>query len=161
MSTTGDSETNVRRMMRNDIDTVLVLDRKIGRGQSTISYRDLVITDPGGSLDFSFVCEYGGTVVGFILARLAYLGIPLVGTCVIDGIAVDPDYQKHGIGSKLVSKVLDRCYDEGISTTRALIYEEDTDLSRFFQKLSFKRSKIINYDATSEYLPSESGTRQW
>jgi ribosomal protein S18 acetylase RimI-like enzyme len=161
MSTTGDSEINVRRMTRNDIDTVLVLDRKIGRGQSTISYRDLVVTDPSGPLDFSFVCEYVGIVVGFVLARLEYLGIPLIGTCVIDGIAVDPDYQKHGIGSKLVSKVMDRCYAEGVPTARALIDEGNTALSQFFERLSFKPSKIINYDAIFEYLPSESGTRQW
>lgn len=161
MNTIDENELSVRRMMRNDIDTVLALDRKIGSGQSTISYRDLVVTDPGGPLDFSFVCEYRTAVVGFILARLEYLGIPLIGTCVIDGIAVDPDYQKHGIGSKLVSNVMDRCYAESVPRARALIDEDDTDLARMFLRLNFKPSKIINYDATFDYMPSQTGTRQW
>jgi ribosomal protein S18 acetylase RimI-like enzyme len=156
-----DTNMNIRRIMRSDIDTVLALDRKIGQGKSTISYRDLIVTDPGGPLDFSFVCEYEGVVAGFILARLHYLGIPLVGTCVIHGIAVDPDRQNLGIGSKLVDKVMDRCYDEGVPTARALIDEGDTDLARLFQRLNFKRSKIINHDADFEYVPSASGTRQW
>lgn len=161
MDTIGDGEMKVRRMMHSDIDTVLALDRKIGRGQSTISYRDLVITDPGGPLDFSFVCEYKGAVVGFILAQLEYLGVPLIGTCVINGIAVDPDYQKHGIGSTLVNKVMDRCYAESVPKARALIDEDDTNLSRLFLRLNFKPSKIINYDATFDYMPSETGTKQW
>jgi ribosomal protein S18 acetylase RimI-like enzyme len=161
MNMIDDSEINVRRFMRNDIDAVLTLDRKIGLGKSTISYKDLVIADPGGPLDFSFVCEYKGMVVGFILARLEHLGIPLVGTCVIEGIAVDPDHQNKGLGRKLVVKVLDRCYAEGVPKTRALIDEDDKDLAQFFQRLEFKPSKIINYDASFDYVQSQSGTRQW
>lgn len=162
MDIVNESEIIVRRMIRSDIDMVLALDRKIGRGQSTISYRDLaVVADPGGPLDFSFVCEHNGTVIGFILARLEYLGIPLIGTCVIDGIAVDPDYQKHGIGSKLVNNVMDRCYANSVPKARALINEDDTDLARLFVRLNFKPSKIMNYDAEFDYVPSETRTRQW
>ncbi len=157
MNADSDGELNVRRMMRNDIDKVLELDRKIGVGKSTISYRDLVDTDPGGPLDFSCVCEYRGIFVGFVLARLSYLGIPLVGTCVIEGIATDPEYRKLGIGSKLVNNLLDRCYTEGVPKTRALIDESDVDLVQFFQRLSFKRSKITNYDfdVITDYLPAK------
>jgi len=158
MSTISDSDMIVRRMTRSDIDTILTLDRKISQVRGKVTYRDLVVIEPSGPLDFSFVCEYQGVIVGFILARLAYLGIPLTGTCVIGAIAVDPVYQKHGIGSKMVNEVLDRCYREGVPKARALIDQEDTDLSRFFQGLAFKRSRIINYDndAISDYLPSKS-----
>lgn len=149
-----DSEVIVRRMTRGDIDTILALDAKIGEGKSKVSYRDLVVTDPGGALDFSFVCEYNGKVIGFVLARLAYIGLPLIGTCVIGAVAVDPEYQEQGIGSKMVNKVLDRCYDEDVPRARALINEEDSDLARFFQRLSFHRSKVINYDnlTIADYL---------
>ncbi len=53
--TIDESEINIRRMTRFDINMILELDRKIGEGQSKVSYRDLVITDPTGPLDFSFV----------------------------------------------------------------------------------------------------------
>ena len=39
---------NIRRMARSDIDAVLALDRKIGMGQSRISYRDMA-TSPSSS----------------------------------------------------------------------------------------------------------------
>ena len=158
MSTIRENDIIIRRMTRSDIDAILALDKKIGGVQGKISYRDLVVTDPGGSLDFSFVCESQGVMVGFILARLAYLGIPLIGTCIIGAIAVASDYQRQGIGNKMVNRVLDRCYDEGVPKARALIDLEDIELSRFSQKLSFKRSKIVNYDndAIPDYLPSKS-----
>jgi hypothetical protein len=51
----SDNEMIVRRIMHNDIDTVLTLIRKIGQGHHAKGYRDLLLTDPGRTLDFSFV----------------------------------------------------------------------------------------------------------
>jgi len=141
---------NIRRMVRSDIDAVLALDKKIGGGQSRICYRDMVTTDPGGPLDSSFVAEADGRVVGFILARLAYLYIPLTEVCVIHGIVVDPDYQRSRIGSRLVNELLSHCHVEEINTIRALVNEHDTKLRSFVEQLGFRRSTILNYDKTFE-----------
>jgi ribosomal protein S18 acetylase RimI-like enzyme len=157
MNTNNNNEINIRRMMRNDIDAVLALDRKIGGGKGTINYRDLVEIDPGGPLDFSCVCESKGIMIGFILVRISYFGIPLTATCVINSIATDPDYEKHGIGSALVNNLLDRCYAEGVPKARAPIDETNADLLRFYQRLSFKRTNIVDYDfeVVSDYLTSK------
>ena len=141
---------NIRRMARSDIDAVLALDKEIGRGQSRISYRDMVATDPGGPLDLSFVAEADGRVVGFILARLAYLYIPFAEVCVIQGIVVNPDYQRRGIGSRLVNELLSYCHTEEINTIRAIVHEQNTELRRFVEELGFHRSAILNYDKTFE-----------
>ena len=139
---------NLRRMVRSDIDAVLALDKEIGKGQSRINYRDMAATDPGGALDLSFVAEAHGQVVGFILARLAYLYIPFTEVCVIHSIVVDPDYRRHGIGGKLVNELLNHCHVEEINTIRALVNEHDTELRRFVEQLGFRRSTTINYDKT-------------
>jgi len=141
---------NIRRMTRSDINAVLALDRKIGGGESGITYKDMAATDLGGQLGLSFVSEVDGQVIGFILARLAYLGIPFTEVCVIHGIVVDPDYQRHGIGSRLVNALLSHCHAEEINTIRALIEEHDTELRRFAEQMGFRRSTIINYDKTFE-----------
>ena len=65
------STVNIRRMGRRDIDAVLALDRKVGRGQNHITCRDMIATDPHEPLDLSFVAEADNSIVGFILARLA------------------------------------------------------------------------------------------
>jgi len=141
---------NIRRMTRSDINAVLALDRKIGGGESSITYKDMAATDLGGQLGLSFVSEVDGQVIGFILARLTYLGIPFTEVCVIHGIVVDPDYQRHGIGGRLVNALLSHCHAEEINTIRALIEEHDIELRRFAEQMGFHRSTIINYDKTFE-----------
>jgi ribosomal protein S18 acetylase RimI-like enzyme len=141
---------NLRRMTRSDIDAVLDIDRKIGGGRGLITYRDMVAVDPGGALDLSFVAEVGGKVAGFILARLTYVGVPFVEIAVIQAIVVDPDYQRQGIASRLVNALLGYCHAEGINTIRAVSDERNADLKRFFQRLGFRRSELINYVKTFE-----------
>ena len=150
MSAMEKGAVNIRRMRRIDIVAVLALDKELGGGQSSITYRDMAATDPGGPLDLSFVAEADGQVIGFILARLAYVYIPFAEMCLIHGILVDPDYQRHGIGSRLVNELLSHCQDEEINTVRALVGERDTQLRQFIEHLGFRRSTIVNYDKTIE-----------
>jgi len=138
----------IRRMTRADTLDVVDLDRKISRGQSRITYRDLISTDPEGPLDLSFISEIEGKVIGFILARLAYVGIPFTEVCIIHGVLVDPNYQRSGVGSKLVNALLGYCCNEGIYMVRALVAEHDNELRNFVQQLGFRTSTIVNYDKT-------------
>jgi ribosomal-protein-alanine N-acetyltransferase len=150
MSAMEKDTVNIRRMMRSDIDTVLDIDRKTGGGRGLITYKDMVAVDPGGALDLSFVSEVDGKVVGFILARLTYAGVPFVEVAVIQAIVVDPDYQRRGIASRLVNALLSYCHAEGINTIRAVLEERNADLKRFFQRLGFHRSELVNYVRTFE-----------
>jgi ribosomal protein S18 acetylase RimI-like enzyme len=141
---------SIRRMARSDIDAVLVIDRKISGGQGIITYRDMVTVDPGGALDLSFVSEVEGRITGFVLARLTYAGVPFIELAVIQGVAVDPDYQRRGLASRLVNALMEHCHAEGINAIRAIVEESNADLKRFFQHLGFRRSELINYVRTFE-----------
>jgi ribosomal protein S18 acetylase RimI-like enzyme len=137
---------NVRRMTPSDLDEVLVLVNKITKGKSRITYRDLVANYSGGPLDLSFVAEAKGQMVGFILARLDFIYLPVVEVCLIGAVGVDPEYQDRHIGSTLVHKLIDHCHREDINTIRALVAQDDEPLRRFIEYLGFRRSNIINYD---------------
>ncbi|MFH0769168.1 MAG: GNAT family N-acetyltransferase [Chloroflexota bacterium] len=141
---------NIRRMARTDIDAILALNKKIGGDQARVNYRDMISTDPGGPLDLSFVAEAGGQIVGFVLARLAYLYIPFTEVCLIHSIVVDPDYQRQKLGSRLINELESHCHLEEINTIRALVNERDTELRSFIERLGFRRSNIVNYDKTME-----------
>jgi predicted N-acetyltransferase YhbS len=150
MTTVKKADITIRRMNRADIDAVLQLDRKIGKGKSHITYKDMVSLDPGGVLDFSFVAEAGGKIVGFILARLMYMGMPFTEFCVIHAIDVADDSQGKGIGRRLVDEVLDKCQSEGINTIRAIFPEKNEKLRKAAVNLGFRRSTVANYDITLE-----------
>jgi ribosomal protein S18 acetylase RimI-like enzyme len=148
MSNVEEAEVSIRRMTRNDIQAVLALDRKVGSGRGLLSYKDMATTDPGGPLDLSFVAEVDGKMSGFIMNRLAYLMVPFTEVCIIQGILVHPDYQKHGIASKLLQRLLEHCQTEGINTIRALVPERDEVLRHFVERHGFRRSNIVNFDKT-------------
>ncbi len=150
MSKTGKDDIVIRRMARSDIDAVIELDRQLGGGKSQITYKDMVALDPGGPLDFSFVAEANGKIIGFVLARLMYMGMPFYEFCVINAIDVHVDYQGMGIGRKLIDEVLDKCSSEGINTVRAIFPEKNEKLRKAVENLGFHRSPIANYDITLE-----------
>lgn len=140
----------VRHLLRSDIDTILELDKKIGKGKSSITYRDLISMDPGGLMDFSFIAEFDGKAVGFLIARIQYVYIPFTEVCLMHGVGVDPKYQGYQIGSRLVNELLGHCQAEDIHSVRALVDQNDNTLRKFVESLGFHRSKIINYDKTFE-----------
>ncbi len=148
MATLEQGALTIRHMTRQDIDAALSLDRKFGKGPNSLSYKDMVTTDPGGPLDLSFVAEVAGTIVGFVIARLTYMMVPLTGICLLHSILIDPDYQMRGIGVRLLGELVSHCQEEGINTIRSLVEERNNELRRFVEKMGFRRSTVINYDKT-------------
>jgi ribosomal protein S18 acetylase RimI-like enzyme len=150
MNTIEKETVNIRRMGRRDIDAVLAIDKKISGGQGLITYKDMVAADPGGALDLSFVAEVEGMVVGFILARLTYVSVPFIELATIQAVVVHPNYQRRGIATRLVNALLGLCHTEGVNAIRAVIDEHNADVRRFFQRLGFRRSELVNYVRTFE-----------
>jgi ribosomal protein S18 acetylase RimI-like enzyme len=151
MSSGKEAKVSIRRMTRSDIHEVLALDRIIrGQGRDVIRYEDLASANPGTPPDASFVAEIDGKIVGFSINRSTYLMVPLTEVCIIHAILTHPDYQKRGIGRKLVQALLYHCQTQGISTVRALIPEDNKDLQAIFERQGFQRSNIVNFDKTVE-----------
>jgi len=132
----------IRKMSKDDFDAILAL------GGNLIELEDLVLSEPGEALDLSFVAEEDGQVVGFNLARIQYVGIPLIKVCVIGGVVVEHEYRRHGIGYKLIAEMFECCRKNGVLTVRALVDTNDEQLRRFIESLGFRRSTIDNYDRT-------------
>jgi ribosomal protein S18 acetylase RimI-like enzyme len=140
---------NVRRMTYSDLDEVLVLISKMTKGKPRITYRDLIANEPGGPLDLSLVAEAKGKMVGFILARVEFVYIPLVEVCLIYSVGVDPEYRARHIGAALVHELVKYCHLQDIPTVRALVAEDNEPLRKFIEYLGFGRSNIINYDKST------------
>ena len=137
----------IRPMEHEDIEAVLAIDRKISGVRRAITYTDLITGDLGGLLDLSFVAEVRGEVVGFIVARHAYVGA--IGEAgIIHILGVDPDYWRQGIATKLVNALLERCESKGLKTVRTMLNEHDSQLHAFFAHMGFGRGHLIDYSRT-------------
>jgi ribosomal protein S18 acetylase RimI-like enzyme len=151
MSNAKEAKVNIRRMTRNDIHEVLVLDRILRSSErEVIKYEDIASANPGTPPDLSFVAEIEGRMVGFSINRSMYLMVPLTEVCIIHAILVHPDYRGHGIGRKLIQALVNHCQTEGIGTVRALIPKGNKELQALFEGQGFQRSDIVNFDKAFE-----------
>ena len=138
----------VRRINQTDMAAVREIDAKIGKGQGLIGDGDIARAELGGPLDMSLVAEDEGRVVGVLFSRRALLMLPLGEVCLMQTILVDPDYQRHHVGSKLITALPELCSAAGIKNVRALVEERNEGLRRTVERLGFKSSRIVNYDKT-------------
>ena len=135
----------IRPMEPEDIDSVLAIDRKITGVRRAVTFTDLITGDLGGVLGLSLVAEVDGQVAGFILARRAYVGEPVVEAGLIQILGVDPDYWRQGIATKLVNALLDICKSKKLDAVRIMVNERDRQLQGLFEHLGFRRGKLIDY----------------
>jgi ribosomal protein S18 acetylase RimI-like enzyme len=138
------SGVTIRPLVRSDVDPVLGF-----WWSSFIANKDMVASQIGGRHDLSFVATFEGHLVGFILAQIEYMGIPIKEVCVIHAVAVEPKYQGQGIGTQLINELKSACESRGIPTMRAFISENDNKLMNYFERLGFHRSDIINLEQHS------------
>jgi len=141
----GEPKIRIRPMEHEDIDSVLVIDRKITGVRRAVTYTELITGDLGGVLALSFVAEVDGVVQGFLLARRIYIVAPPSEVGLIQILGVDPDYQRQGIATKMVNALLDTCREKKLSAVRIMINQNDTQLVGLFEHLGFRRGELIDY----------------
>jgi len=139
-----ESDVTIRPLVGSDVDPILGF-----WWSSFIANKEMVASQLGGRRDLSFIANFEGHLVGFILARIEYLGIPIKEVCVIHALAIEPKYQEQGIGSLLINELKSTCKSRKILTMRAFVSENDHKLMNYFERMGFKRSDIINMEQHS------------
>jgi ribosomal protein S18 acetylase RimI-like enzyme len=140
MNTNVPDKVILRRMQLGDIKSVLAL------GKSGLTFQDLASADPDGPLAMSFVADAGNRVIGFVLARAHFVGIPIHKVCVIHAITVDSDYQSQGIGTQLLSELQSKCEEKDIQIMRILVPQNNMRMRNYVSMLGFRYSNFVNYD---------------
>ena len=140
MKTVNKNEVKIRRMVSSDITPTL------GILWANIPEKEMVADQLRGPRGLSFIAEYDGLLIGFILAKLEYSGFPMIGTGVVFLIAVNPEYQRSGIGTMLIDSLEKHCKSRGIAAIRAIVPKNDKRIIKYFSDAGFCESNIINYD---------------
>lgn len=141
-------EVLVRDMKSDDIKSIIAIDKRIVGKERALSWQQKVEryleTYPLKCL----VAEVSGKVVGFLLGDIRgwEYGVPSSGWLEI--IGVDPEYQRHGIGRKLVTAFVDYCCSGGIKTVHALVRGDDKPIRNFLRGVGFKKGRLMDLEQT-------------
>jgi ribosomal protein S18 acetylase RimI-like enzyme len=130
----------IRRLTSSDVASTL------GIWWANIPDKNVMVSQLESPLDLSFIAEYEGILVGFVLAKLEFSGYPTTGTGIVFLMAVNPDYQKHGIGTMLIEALEKYAGSKEISTIRVVVPQTDVKNIKYFSKVGFKKSVMLNYD---------------
>jgi predicted N-acetyltransferase YhbS len=133
-------DVKVRAMTGRDLSSILSYD------WSEIPEKDMVALQLGGKVDASLVAELDQQLIGFILARVVFVGRPMISVCQLHLMAVKPDHQGKGVGSMMLDSLYDQCASNHVSTIRALVKDDDAKLLDYFERLGFHRSHTLNLE---------------
>ena len=139
-------EVKIRPMEAKDSGAIFDMDRILAGGSMTIALINLISEDIKESLALSFIAEVNSQVVGFVLARHAYIGAPAVEVCLIQGLSVHPLRQCQDIDARLVNELTDRAKSLGMKNIRVILSVSDPRMEAFFSRLNFHRAPVIVCD---------------
>jgi len=145
----NDRSITIRFMQSDDFDAVVRIDQKVLKSARP-EYYEMKFDKLFNSNDYlptSLVAEKDGTVVGFVMGEL-YMGEYGIfrEEATLDTIGVDPDYQKQGIGERLINEFVDHLRKLGVQKIYTLVNWNDSQLIQFFSSNQFSPSKTINLE---------------
>lgn len=92
----------------------------------------------------TFVAEHEGRVIGYATAQISRSARSETGT--VGYNAVDPDYQRQGVGTALLERVMEFLKDQGARVLTVVTLTVDEPACRMYERLGFKElTRIIYY----------------
>lgn len=141
---------HIRLMRADDFEAVVRIDEKVLK-TSRREYYETKFEKLFASNDYiptSLVAESeDGTLIGFVMGELfiGEYGITQEGAA-LDTIGVDPDFQKKGVGERLINEFMEHLKNLDVKKVSTLVGEDDTKLMNFFKANRFVPSKTINIE---------------
>jgi N-acetylglutamate synthase-like GNAT family acetyltransferase len=136
----------IRSMESKDSGAIIDLYQILSGAGMTIILIDPFTEDVKESLDLSFVAEFNCKIIGFVIARRAYIGAPVVEVCLIQGLIIHPLYHGREIETQLVESLTQRAKSMGIKSMRAILSANDPRMEKFFTRLNFVHAQVAVYD---------------
>lgn len=139
-------EVKIRKLTPGDVPGIRNIDKKIVGKERALSYPQRV--DRYLEMYFpplSHVAEVDGAIVGFILGDVRGWEYAMPASGWIDIIGVAPDYQRQGIGRKLIEVFVEECRRRNMKA-RAIIREGDERITRLFTAAGFQRGQLVDYE---------------
>jgi ribosomal protein S18 acetylase RimI-like enzyme len=134
----------IRRLETRDADDIARIREAITKEPCTGEYIRFVEEEAEKKDRVSFVAEFNGRVVGYMIAYIIYGGFGLEKSGWIEVFGVDPKHMGKGIGQRLAKEIFDVLVGLDIKNIFTSVQWDSTDLLSFFKSLGFDRCEFIN-----------------
>ncbi|UCC60291.1 MAG: GNAT family N-acetyltransferase, partial [Dehalococcoidia bacterium] len=98
----ADTSINIREMSEEDVEGILDIEREVKEDNRAVTYAPVPDSCVGGEIGNSVVAEENGRIIGFVLGRIVRSPVELSDVAWIELIGIHPEYQKRGIGKRMV-----------------------------------------------------------
>ena len=133
----------IRKTTQTDLDQILLVEiRAFGQDEEANLVQDL-LTDPSAAPLCSLLAFDGDRAVGHILFTAAHLenSPQRAAVSILAPLAVIPEYQKQGIGGKLIERGLQQLTDSGVELVFVLGHPD------YYPRHGFKPAGVQGFDA--------------
>ena len=137
----------LREMRVEDLEGVLAIERETKGDSRAVTYAPVPDSCIGGEMNASIVAEAGDKIVGFVLGRVVGSPTELSNVAWVELLGILPEYQRKGIGRKMVETWKERCRKKGIKKVHVMVNWRDWWMLSFFESLGFSRGELTDMQA--------------
>ena len=134
----------IRTLKKEDATDIDRINKMITKSPDKDEFKRMVeelAQSPGNK---SYVAEYNGKVVGFMITYLLSGGFGIEKSAWIANVGVEPKFMGLGIGKALAHEIFELYSKKGIKNIYSSVRWDATDMLSFFKTMGFDRSNFIN-----------------
>jgi ribosomal protein S18 acetylase RimI-like enzyme len=134
----------IRKLNGEDARDVSRINAMITREPEKDEFRRMVEELAQSTGNMSYVAEYQGKIVGYMITYLLFGGFGIEKSAWIADLGVEPKFMGQGIGKAIANEIFKFYSDKKIKNIYTSVRWDSTDLLSFFKTLGFDRSNFIN-----------------
>jgi predicted N-acetyltransferase YhbS len=134
----------IRTLKKEDASEIDRINEVITKNSAKDEFKRMVeelAQNPGNK---SYVAEYQGKVVGYMISYVLSAGFGIGKSAWIATVGVEPKFMGQGIGKALAKEILEFYSRKDIKNIYTSVRWDSTDMLSFFKTLGFSRSHFIN-----------------
>ena len=134
----------IRTLKKADASDIARINKVITKNTAKDEFKRMVEELDQSPGNKSYVAEYHGKVVGYMITYLLSAGFGIGKSAWIATVGVEPKFMGQGIGKALAKEILELYSKKGIKNIYTSVRWDSTDMLSFFKTLGFVRSNFIN-----------------
>ena len=138
------SDVTVRRLKKEDAADVKRIYEAITKRSEKLDIQWIVEDRAEKSLDASFVAEFDGNVVGYMISYITSGNFGVDRCAWISMFGVEPKFMGQGIGRRLAGEIFRYYKEKDVTDVFTSVRWDYTDIVSFFKTLGFQKSEYLH-----------------